>query len=278
MKNKIKHLFSIYLCCIAFSTTLGQEISESIKREFEKEVKTSGLYLYGEGVANTKKEADKLAKSALLSEINKEILNHPEWQFAKKIEIKDVEYLTESIDLPRGNKIRALAYIKKNNIHATFSQNTPEVKLTDKKEEKTSTNKNTDKESNINDKATYAAEKEEESQSYLEDKEKQRLDSLNSTLENKTLEGATLLETIVKSKTIPEIRKIFDVNKMKITYGRMETIVDTNNAYIIVYKNSGEVVAILDTGATNERKDLISGEILTNDTHQDNLRIWFQIF
>ena len=238
----------------------AQESGDSEKRLLEREIKTSGLYLYGEAVGKDKSEATKLAKSMLTSEINKEVMNHPEWQFAKTIKADDIEYTTDMIDLARGNRTRVIAFLRKDNIQAIFSDDTPKIKLSDKKEDK----------------------KKEKEQEVVVIQEKVAVVKEESAYTgNLTAEQSELLKHIVNADSATEINKILRTNKTKgkVAYGGINTLTDSNKVYILIYTSNNEIIAILDKGEGTERKDLRSGAYKnTADIYKGNMRIWFQLF
>ncbi|MDR3338985.1 MAG: hypothetical protein LBT25_02620 [Candidatus Symbiothrix sp.] len=228
----------------------AQQMDEAAKRELEREVKASGDYLYGEAVDNTKDEAVKSAKSALLSEIKKETLNHPEWQFAKSIQAKDVEYSADMIELMRGNKFRVIAYIKKDNIQIVFDNKTPDVKIEDEKAKQDTT-------TTLTQPQTTQAE-----------------------IPQPPPVKSDLLGQILKASSIREIQTILQENKRngKAVSGTMDKLTAPEKAYLIIYKWTGEIVAILDKGSGANRKDLLSGEVKGNAILEQNQVIWFQLF
>jgi hypothetical protein len=236
--NSIIKAVILFASALSFGTLPAQQPDETAKRAMEREIKASGDYLYGEAVGNTKDEAVKMAKTALISEINKEALNHPEWQFAKSIQAKDVEYKADMIDLMRGNKFRVIAYIKKDGIQ--LQPETGETNVSEAGQTQTQP-------------ATVAAQA-----------------------------GNTggLLGQILNAPSVREIQKILVENKKKgkAAYGTMDKLTAPDKAYLIVYKKTGEIVAILDRGSEASRKDLLSGETKEKELLDQNQVIWFQLF
>lgn len=260
--NKLHFIFIGLFLLFTTNWISAQENGDSEKRALEREIKTSGLYLYGEAVGKDKSEATKLAKSMLISEINKEAMNHPEWQFAKTIKADDIEYSSDMIDLARGNKTRVIAYLKKENIQAIFADNVPKVKLSDKKEEK---KKESEKKINVEPETINKVENE-------------AMDASNSSSEH-----SELLTLIVNATSATEVNKILRLNKTKgkVAYGGINTLTDSSKAYILIYTANDNIIAILDKGEGTERKDLISGENKNvTDLYKEkgNMRIWFQLF
>jgi hypothetical protein len=261
MMNRLYFILIGLILYSAGNIISAQTNGNDEKRTLEREIKTSGSYLYGEAVGKDKQEATKLAKSMLISEINRESVNHPEWQFAKTIKADDIQYAADMIDLARGNKVRVIAYLKKDNIQAIFSNNAPKIQLSDKKG-----NKQNDK---IQDTSVKVVT--------------EKTGKTKELLANESVsEQSELLKSIISTTSASEINKILRANKMKgkVAYGGINTLTDASKAYILVYTDD-KIIAILDKGGGTERKDLISGENKNvADLYKDkgNMRIWFQLF
>ena len=281
----MKHLIILFLVLLPFGTLSAQQSDEATKRALEREIKVSGNYLYGEAVGSTKEEAVTMAKSALLSEINKEAVNHPEWSFAQTIQANGVEYNTDMIDLMRGSKFRVIAYIKKDNIQVVFDNKTPEIKIENKKDtqEKTQTP--------INQAQKTQAEilQATPAPASVEETEQPKVEEPTASVPEETLyvpvidnhtNTSDLLEQIKATKSMPEIQKILDKNKRmgKVVSGTIDKLTTPEKAYLIVYNKTGEIVAILDKGNSDSRKDLLSGEIKGKEIQTQNQIIWFMLF
>ena len=262
---------------LAFSpiwTLFAQQPDEITKRALEREVKTSGNYVYGESIANTKEEAVEYAKNALVFEINKEISINPNWQFAKTIQAKDVEYVIEMIDLMRVHKFRVIAYVKKENLMAVFQNSrTPDIELSDKDVQITPT--------------TLITIQTVEAAALATKPEKPILSERGVTQGFSTLDDYSVainrggaLGQIVSAHSLREIQTILVNNKNegKAAYGAMDKLIQHDTAYFIVYKRSGEIIAILDKGSGYPRTDLISGAIFGNEIFNNYQVIWFQLF
>jgi len=226
-----------------------------------------------------------MAKTALVSEINKETLKHPEWQFAKTIQVKDVEYNTEVIDLMRGNKFRAIAYIKKDNIHVIFDDKTPEITVIDKETKSVEEKKETPAPVPVQEKVQPKVEETSVSVPDVQPKVEETPVTVPEAqprvpvVNNRTNTG-NLLDQIVAASSISEVQKILDTNKRsgKVVSGTMDKLEAADKAYLVVYKKTGEIVAILDKGSANNRKDLLSGETKGNNIFENNQTIWFILF
>lgn len=268
MLNYKRIISGLILLASALAAYSQEADDETAKRALEREIKTSGLYLYGEAVGNTKNEAVDMAKAALTSEINKEIINNPEWQHAKSIQAKDLEYNIDNIDLPRGNKVRVITYIKKENIQVIFDNKSPDIQLADKKEEKKSK------------KEEKKAVAEEKKEAVEEKKEEVTVTEQTAAVNTGENQPSGVLESILKAGSAQQVNKILleNKNKGKVAYGRMETLTDPANAYLLVYKRTGELVSVFDKGTGNPRKDLLSGEEKPTAVETGNQVIWFQIY
>ena len=270
----MKHLIILFMAGISFGSLSAQQPDEATKRALEREIKGAPYnyqhsdYIYGEAVSNTKDEAVRMAKTSLVMEINKEALNRPEWKSAKPIQAKDIESYTHLLDLMRGNKFRIIAYFKKDNIQVVFGGRTSERIMADNKQET----------------AQSAAQPQTErvqtvpaSASTSTSVSKQTPPSTNIDSRKNT---GGLLGQIVNAPSLPEIQKILAENKRKgkAAYGTMDKLTAPENAYLIVFKTTGEIVAILDKGSADNRKDLLSGETKGKEIQTQNQVIWFQIF
>ena len=257
-----------------FPSVVVAQTDDSEARAKEREIKTTGLYLYGEAVANTKDEAIKLAKSILASEINQEILTRKDWQYAKAISAKDVEYSVESIDLARGSKMRAIAFVRKDGIEAIFDKSkAPTVSLTDKKvEKKPAPEPVTAPEPPPAPKPTPTPAQ-TPTPAPMSEVEKQVQTPPAPT-------NNPVLDEILPCKTVKEVSVVFEKYKKKgkLVYGRTGTNLSSENSYLMIYNQAGEVTAILDKGQGSSRKNLLTGEQASIYSFNAAAQIWFQIF
>jgi len=267
--KKMKQLIQLSLLIfMAFPALSQQQADESSARAKEREIKTSGEYLYGESVANTKAEAIKLAKSILASEINKEILTRQDWQFAKEISAKDVEYAVESIDLARGSKMRAIAFVRKDGIEAIFDKSkAPKVSLEDKKTEKETTPKKTQEIPNTAVQDTLAI-----NGGVPDTPVTVQIPSTNNPI----------LDELLACKTVREAGVVFEnyKKKGKLVYGKTGTNLSSDNSWLLIYNQSGEIIAFLDKGQGSTRRNLLTGEQVSTQSFNtvNTAQVWFQIF
>jgi|GEM_PF-3414076 len=263
----------------------AQQPDETAKRALEREVKTSGAYLYGEAVANSKDEAVKAAKTALITEINKEILNNYDWKFANIIQAKDVEYYADMIDLMRGSKFRMIAYVKLENLTAIFDNyEPPKVELTDKYVHPMESEK-VQQENTSHTVGKIESVQPFEVASSAITPEKPQFSIVDETSNQQSVAGGVsggddILRQIIGASSPRQIQTILDSNKKngKAAYGTMDKLIQPEVAYLIVFTQTGAIAAILDKGNANLRKDLISGETYGREIFNDNHVIWFQLF
>lgn len=269
---------TICFLILLLPATAQQTQTDSIKRAREREIKTSGLYLYGEAVHEKKSEAVKTAKSILTSEINKEILSRPNWQFAKQIEAKDVEYTTDHIDLLRGSRVRVIAYIKKDSLQAIFDKSAPNVKLSDKPE-KTEKKEKKEKPKKEMGKLVQPGDNPQETTPPLSD------DTSANASENKETPkpestNISILDDLLTAKDVNQASVLLTkYNRLgKLVYGKPGTNLAPHQSYLMVYNKQGNIVAILDKGSDNERTNLMNGEKATLQSFPSTTYIWFQLY
>ena len=286
----MKKLVCILLTWSCVWSLSAQQPDETAKRALERDVKTSGFYLYGEAVANTKDEAVIAAKIALVSEINKEIMVNHDWQFANTIQAKDVEYYIDIIDLMRGSKFRVIAYVKKENLTAVFQYNEmPEIELTDKdvypwelantQQIVTYTSPTVDATGSLQSVEAETSAIASEKPQFTIVEETSNQPPVIAARYGATVDG-DILGQIVRAASPRQIKTILDSNKKKgkAAYGTMDKLLQSEAAYLIVFRQTGEIVAILDKGSANFRKDLISGANYGREIFNNNQVIWFQLF
>ena len=280
----MKHLIILFFAVLSFGTLSAQQLDEKeIKGKSHNYLYSD--YLYGEATENTKDEAVKAAKSALLYEINREASKHPEWRFAKTIQADGVEYDFDKIELMRGSKYRVIAYIKKDSITAVFDKNTPKVKMSDNPATQVKTPPTADQpvkpqpvaDTNVTPASETVQLKVEEPK--VSATEQPQTDTVVTPVPKK-VQADGLLGEILNATSYNEVLKILDRNKRtgKAVHGNMNTLTAPEKAYLLVYKESGEIVAILEKGSRNNRKDLLSGEIKEKEIQTQNQVIWFILF
>jgi len=282
----MKNIITTLLIAFFTVTLLAQQIDDTANRALEREVKTSGGYLYGEAVANIKDEAIQLAKSDLLSEIKKEANNHSTWKY-ESIHVKNIDFHTDMIELMRGSKFRVIVYIKKSIVADIFDNktlnNTQEKKNPQSEKDQSILNSNNIQVETLEIMPTTVTVSNQDSEKFNSGVEEAAITSLEAPLTTTDIgnymNSDSLLDKILNTRTMPEIQKILDSNKRngKIASGTMNKLIASEKAYLVVYQKTGEIIAILDKGSTT-RKDLLSGEIKGKEILENNQVIWFQLF
>lgn len=252
--GKSKVLLLIFFLLLCGKPAAQEEMTEEMKRTLEREVKTSGLYHYGEAVDKEKDQALSVALSQLLSGINEEMTDAGS-SLTKEL----ISLHAGRVDLPRGNRVRVLVFIKKAELPALLAS-----------------------------KGTVAPAEKQESAKPVQEiemsiEENATLPQANPGAEQSgslSADQQTLLNEIVHAGSVAEINKLLRENKMKgkLVFGSMNTLTNSATVYILVYKASGEIIALLDRGAGGERMDLVSGgNKPVPDIYKGNLRLWFQL-
>ena len=269
----MKQLIQLSLIMLFAFQAMAQQTAEEIAaRAKEREIKTSGDYLYGESVADTREEAIQVAKSILASEINREILTRQDWQHAKEISDQDMEAV-KCIDLARGSKMRAIAYVRKDGIEAIFDKGkAPGVILEEEKVEKESAQTKPEEQPVI---AEETPEEIVEEQTDVTEFV-QQAETPEAPVEIPPTNNP-VLDEILSCQTLNEVSAVFEnyKKKGKLVYGKTGTNLSSENSLLMLFK-AGEIIAFLDKGKGTTRKNLLTGEQVS--THSFNTdQIWFQI-
>ena len=278
MKKTLLFLLNI----LFLSLLMAQTADETAKREMERTVKTTGDYFWAEAVESTLEQALNAATSTLTTEINQEIGS----KMGKTVSAAAVKQHAEFIDLMRGNKYRAIAYIKKNQAEFLFEKKNHEESRDVSKKEVTIADVQEGVFAEAENIEKTATEKKEEPQEVNEVDVVDEMETVADVEEEVKNEKKyyydhnDLLGQIVKAPSAREVNKLLADNKKsgKTVYGTMETLTSPESVYMVVYKKTGEIVAILDKGSQNLRRDLISGEMKNKDIYKDNQVVWFQIY
>lgn len=257
--RKSKTLLLLFLCLCYGNIMAQQEPTEEMKRALEREVKTSGLYHYAEAVDKEKTQAATMALSQLLATIQGEGTID-----ATALTQEHLSLHVGKIELPRGNRIRVITFLKKAELPTlltSLATAAPTKKEPIKLEEK-------------------PLSVEEQKETITEKATTPPAEQANPVTGSLTTEQQALLAELVGAGSVTEINKLLRENKMKgkLVFGSMNTLTNSEVAYILVYKANGEIIALLDRGSGSDRQDLISGERMpVPGIYKGNLRLWFQL-
>ena len=105
---------------------------EDAKKEINR-IKKSSQYIYSEVTAPDAQGAKDMAEEILFSEINEWVTKQKKLRNSPNIVINNRKELWTSVELPRGNMIRAFLYVKKSDIIP--AENTEVIENTSKIEE-----------------------------------------------------------------------------------------------------------------------------------------------
>ena len=262
----MKKIYCLLICIIFLTPIVAQEVEDSNeKRTLERDVKTSGNYLYGEAVHENIKEAEKIAKTMLISEIKKEALNRPEWQFAKKLEANNVATDVEKIELPRGSRYRVIAYIKKDDVVAVFDNTIQEVVIKTPQNEKQN--------SGSNDKKNTASQTPTPTPVPVNETKPKQETPAPAQTDNEILEAFLKVQNAKEAgELLTKYRK-----QGKLVYGKPEQEVAQEKSYWIVYNRSGNILGIIDRGSNDKRVNLLTGQQVEARTFASKNYLWFQL-
>ena len=102
-------IFALYLFLIIPFDGLGQGSSNEIS---EKEIKTSGLYYWGQSMDLDIEQSKLNARDDLMLSISKEISDSPELNSKSDIFVKEIGYFVKEI----GSKYKTVAFVKKSSV------------------------------------------------------------------------------------------------------------------------------------------------------------------
>jgi hypothetical protein len=266
----------------------AQQPDENAKRTLEHRIKGKQYnyersdYIYGEASETTKEAALKNALDALASEINKTAPEHPEWQTANSIKTRDIEHNVGMIDFIRGNRFRVIAYISKDSVQFALAAKTS-VKNDDKPVSATKTSvKNDDKpvsatKTSVNDDKPATVKTQPAA---VQDRIKDTAAQVSKIPQLASKKADSVPEQILAAASYSEALNILKAGKPNVAYGKMDRLLAPEKAYLIVYEDSsGEIIAVLDKGNDDSRRNLRSPDkIFDNELLKQYQVTWFQLF
>ena len=226
---------------------------ETISREQEREIKTSGNYYFGEGTSFDEVEAktnalNQLMRVVIVSLVQQSIQTEKNEDLQKKLEIQ-----AKIAKLPLTGRIRILAWIAKDNINMQGeSINIPaEVRDLEPQPQSSIVSVTTEQKAT----STPVPEK--------------------PTIVN------PVIQDLATSKTLNEFsRKVTTWRRQgkEVIYGRKSSFAYPDKCYIAVFSTSGTLIAMLDTGSQS-RTDLLTGNITQNPEqhYRGNDLRWIEI-
>ncbi len=287
----MKQRFVIFSLFLIFAITAqAQHNMSDINR-----IKRDKNYLYGEATLNNKEAALKLAYELLEVEIKN-------WALQKSTDISSVlasgiNDFADTIILPRGNMIRAFAFVKISNLKTSKGKNLA-VKIDNAepvKEEPAPV-----KEDSISVKEETAPVKEEsapvkeESTPVKEESAPVKEESTpvkEESAPDKEVSAPVIEEPKVKTiedevlEKILQVRSFYDLEKtMKplkeegkiVDFGKYTTMSDPANSYLIIYDQEANIKAVLGKG-TDSRKNLKTGANDSEKNYRGCGAIWYKV-
>lgn len=238
----MKHRIICQALLLLFALTLQAQSSVSdINR-----IKRDKDYLYGEATLNSKEAALKLAYELLEVEIKN-------WATQKSADIstvlaKHINDYADTIILPRGNMIRAFAFVKTSNLKAIKGKDMA-VKI-EKQEKK----------------------EKQKAEPVVEEAKPTPVEPVK-TEEEKVLERVLAITSFYDlEKTIKPLKEAGKIAG----YGKYTTMSDPANSYLIVYDQQANIKAVLGKG-TSSRKNLKTGLDDSEKNYHGCGAIWFKV-
>ncbi|MDL2309534.1 hypothetical protein LJC39_00195 [Parabacteroides sp. OttesenSCG-928-B22] len=209
------------------------------KKSVINNIKKSDKYIYAEATMSSKEEAYALAEEILFANINEYIEQNKKTSSANII-VRNYRNELTSIDLPRGNMIRAFLYVEKEDILSADNVVILDKKVSPPEEVK----KITENDLSSQEQTPQPAEEE-------------------VTIQERSLLPPEIFEKVTAISVFSEIQNCLEsLNKAgKIThYDKYAAIKDNSTSYyLIVYNREGQVVALLGQGET-KRLNLQTGQ------------------
>ena len=298
----MKHRIICQALLLLFALTLQAQSSVSdINR-----IKRDKDYLYGEATLNSKEAALKLAYELLEVEIKN-------WATQKSADIstvlaKHINDYADTIILPRGNMIRAFAFVKTSNLKAIKGKDMAvKIEKQEKKEKQKAEPvveeaKPTPVEEPVEEKAEPVAEEtkpapveepveentepaveetkpapveepvEEKTEPVVEEAKPTPVEPVK-TEEEKVLERVLAITSFYDlEKTIKPLKEAGKIAG----YGKYTTMSDPANSYLIVYDQQANIKAVLGKG-TSSRKNLKTGLDDSEKNYHGCGAIWFKV-
>ena len=128
----MKQILLFLTACCFLPVHLMADDLEDAKKEINR-IKKSSQYIYSEVTAPDAQGAKDMAEEILFSEINEWVTKQKKLRNSPNIVINNRKELWTSVELPRGNMIRAFLYVKKSDIIP--AENTEVIENTSKIEE-----------------------------------------------------------------------------------------------------------------------------------------------
>lgn len=307
--NVMKRILTILL--LSFIALYG---SSQDKRNKERDIKTTDLYLYGEATADTQEEATSLAKKILASRVydfEPGLINNSD---ALEQAIGKSEHY---ISMPRGIKFRTIAFMLKTEVqelaknaalttaglpaptNEDSSRSLPAkaekqegppttvVAVTPPEEGKVQSPEPVIQRKSLTE---VEQEKQAEEQKQAEAVQPEAIPAENQVQAStgnesghveirKTFSsGEDLLQYILTIDDARILQKLFDEQKRKgmMIYGGKSTLSFPDKCYLVVYSRDGVVKAYLDKGRVT-RKNLLTGAMESLNSYENEPFIWFQL-
>jgi len=288
----MKHRFLLFiLLAFAVSSLQAQKSASDINR-----VKRDKSYLYGEATLNSKEAALKLAYELLVMEI-KNWATQKDTNISSVIASKVYDY-ADTIILPRGNMVRAFAYVKISNLKSVKGKQM-RIDIDDEKDQVVNTTPvenrteiSKEKTPVLSADTMAVVAQTPPKQQIIEDTVKTKAIEVNEIVanENKVEEKDPALPIVSTAEeevitSLKNVSSFYDLEKtMKplkesgkiLDYGKYADMKDPSNTFLIIYDRQANIKALLGKGVT-ERKNLKTGLVDSEKNYHGCGAIWFKI-
>ena len=241
----------------------------------ELEIKTSGLYYYGQGIGENEEKAKEESRHELILMVTNDIRPDGKLKPEKDFLANGIEY----IFFPRGDKIKSVAYVLKTKVKEVNSSgklqisqiyyedksNTNEPKISENQAEKTQKISNSSvlsKEINtpVTKKPTKAM---------------QSIPETNSDM--------GIVKKLLTFNNITDLAPVLRDMSAKglLVFGDISSMMNPENYYFVIFsRENGEIIAFLDRGSTNTRINLLNNSSVEDFslTYKTKKIVWLQIF
>ncbi len=249
----------------------GNRASDQEKEEMIRKIKEHPEdYIFDDGIGSTQGKAEKSAQEKLGRPIMRIIADYPAISMDKDM-VESIAYDTECIALRQGNVFYVLAYIRLSSFHCNLKRGV--ISGRSKCEDEVIV-ENTPKPDAAPARPTEIAPAGTNGPVVVD------LQETAVAEPEKNNAPPALLQNIMNTKTINELRDVFIANKNrgKLVYGQISTMSSPESSYLVVYNDVGEILTFYGAG-TSTRKNLLTGALEQyKEVYPEGRVMWFQIF
>lgn len=247
--------------------------------DLEKEIKVSGKYFWGQSINDSLEKTKLDARTDMILNISATIDNNSLLNSNSDVFVNGIKYLS----IPRGKKIRVIAYILKSDVSNIVNQKQSLNIIEIKYKETPVIDTITEKPNSYNIDLNKVKSKNDSSNNNINKDKIINSDNTNQLKADTIYTGNVIVDKIIQSKFIDELYGVLEKEKLKgrLVYSlRSESFANIENCYIIVINPADKkIVAVLDKG-NMKRKNFINNEAVSDiyNKYLNMKYIWLQIF